>query len=150
MGLTSRVFLPEHNHCPLTRIKCGAEKNRIGLQDKPSRQLVLNGFSRGAPKLWIHRWPQRYQNRDRGCTEVMCSTRSAHSTKIDVEGRPCAGKQVPMDFREGSILALGPKTRSCYWRTARLQSDFAVNCSRLGPSWWPTQGSGASTLQAGP
>ena len=42
--LTSRVFLPEHNHCPLTRAKCGAEESRIGLQDKPSRRLVLNVF----------------------------------------------------------------------------------------------------------
>ena len=25
VGLTSRNFLPEHNHCPLTRIKCGTE-----------------------------------------------------------------------------------------------------------------------------
>ena len=24
-----------------------------------SRHLVLNGLSRGAPKQWIHRWPQR-------------------------------------------------------------------------------------------
>ena len=24
--LTSRVFFPKHNHCPRTRVKCGAEK----------------------------------------------------------------------------------------------------------------------------
>ena len=56
-------------------------KSWIGLQDKPSRQWVLNGFSRGVPKQWIHRWPQRCRNFYRGCPEVACSTRNAYSTK---------------------------------------------------------------------
>ena len=30
LGLTSGIFLPEHNHCPLTRINCGAEKVELG------------------------------------------------------------------------------------------------------------------------
>ena len=29
-GLTSRIFLPEYNHCPRTRVKCGAEKIELG------------------------------------------------------------------------------------------------------------------------
>ena len=33
--LTSRVFLPEHNHCPLTRVKCGAEKVELGYRTNP-------------------------------------------------------------------------------------------------------------------
>ena len=50
-------------------------------QDKPSRQLVLNGFSRGAPKQRILRWPHRCQNRDRGCpptnqSSMSCGTRT--------------------------------------------------------------------------
>ena len=83
------------------------------------------------------------------CPAATYSTGNAYSAKNDVEGLPCAGKnslQVPMDSREGSIDALGPKTRICQWRTGRLHSNFAVNCSTPGPSWWPTQGSEASTL----
>ena len=38
----------------------------IGLQDKPSRQLVLNGSSSGTPKQWNHCWQQRCQNYHRG------------------------------------------------------------------------------------
>ena len=34
-GLTSRVFLPEYNHCPLTRVKCGAEKIELGYRTNP-------------------------------------------------------------------------------------------------------------------
>ena len=49
-----------------------------------------------------------------------------------------------MDSREGSIVALSPKTRICQWRTGRLQSKFSGNCSTPGQSWWPMQGSEAS------
>ena len=87
-------------------------------------QLVLNGFSRGAPRQRIHRWPQRHQNRDRGCLEVTHSTRgclevtystgSAHSTTNDVEELPFVEKnpmQLPLDSREGSIVSLSPESR---------------------------------------
>ena len=55
------------------------------------------------------------------CPEATYSTGSAHSGKHDVEGLPFAEKnpvQVPMYSREGSIVALGPKTCICfvaYW-----------------------------------
>ena len=103
------------------QMRCWA--SRIGLQDKPSRQLVLNGSSRGAPKQWIHRWPQRCQNRHWGCSEVTYSTESAHSAKNDVERLPYAGKnplQVPMRIN----CLVSPKFRICSLRSGRLQSDF--------------------------
>ena len=34
-GVTSRVFLPKHNHCQLTRVKCGAEKVEMGYRTNP-------------------------------------------------------------------------------------------------------------------
>ena len=40
LELTSEIFLPEHNRCPLTRVQCGAEKVELG----------LNGSSRGVPR----------------------------------------------------------------------------------------------------
>ena len=36
--------------------------------------------------------------------------------------------QVPTVSREGSIVALGPKTRIYQWRSGRLQLHFLVNC----------------------
>ena len=65
---------------------------------------------------WIHRWPQKCQNLHRGCPEATHSTSSAYSAKNDVDGLPYTVKkslQVPMDSREGSTVALGPKTRIC-------------------------------------
>ena len=99
-------------------------KNRIGLQDTLSRQLVLNGFSRGALRQWTHRWPQRCQNRHRGYPEATYSIGSAQSAKDDVEGLPCVEKnplQLPTDSREGSIVSLSPKIRIlviAYWTSA--------------------------------
>ena len=111
-GLTSRIFLPEHNHCPHTRVKTGAEKVEFELQEKPSRHLVLNGFSRGAPRQWIHRWPQRCQNCHRGCLEATYSTGNAYSARNDVEGLPYAEKnplQLQMNSREGVNCFPEPK-----------------------------------------
>ena len=65
-GLTSRIFLPEDNHCPLTRIKCGT-KIELGCRTNPRAKRSSTGFSRVAPKQWIHRWPQRCQKCLRGC-----------------------------------------------------------------------------------
>ena len=65
-------------------------KRWIVPQDNPSRQWVLNGFSRGAPRQWIHRWPQRCQNRHRGCPEATCSTGSAQSAKKMTSNRRTA------------------------------------------------------------
>ena len=87
----------------------------------------MNGFSKGAPKQWIHRQPQRCQNRQRGCLEATYSTGSAYSAKKDVEGLPYAVKnplQLLMDSRGGSIVSLRPKTRICQWHTEHLQSYF--------------------------
>ena len=49
LGLTSRVFLPELNHCPLTRVKCSAEKVELGYRTNPHANWSRTGFSRGAP-----------------------------------------------------------------------------------------------------
>ena len=34
-GLPSRVFLPKHNHCPLTPSQCGAGKVELGYRTNP-------------------------------------------------------------------------------------------------------------------
>ena len=57
-------------------------RNWIGLQDKPSRQLVLNGFSRRVPKQWIHRWQRRCQSCLPECPAVSYSTQAAYSAKM--------------------------------------------------------------------
>ena len=89
-------------------------RNWIGLQVKPSRQLVLNGFSRRIPKQWIHRWQQRCQICLRECPGELYSTQTAYAAENDVEGLPYAEKnplQLPMDSREGSFVSLSPMTR---------------------------------------
>ena len=35
LRLTSHIFFPEHNHCPCSRIKCGAEKVELGYKTNP-------------------------------------------------------------------------------------------------------------------
>ena len=150
MRQTSQNFFPEHNHCPRSRIKCGAEKVELRYRTKPSRQLVLNAFSTGAPKQWIHRWPQRCRNCHRGCPGESTAINLHIRQKNDDERLPYAGKnplQLPMGSREGSILSASPKTRTCQWRIEHLQSYFLANCSSLGLSWWPLQGSEAPILQ---
>ena len=63
LGVTSQMFLPECNHCPPTRVKCGTEKVEFSFRTNRHAKLVFNGFSRGAPRQWIHRWPQRCRKR---------------------------------------------------------------------------------------
>ena len=68
------------------------------------RQLVLNGFSRGALKQWIHRWPQGCRYCLRGCLGESYSTGIAYSAITDLEGPPDAVSNpvpLPMDSREG-------------------------------------------------
>ena len=90
-----------------------AEKSCIGLQDQPSRQLVLNGSSRGVLKQEIHHWPHKCRNFHRGCLEATNNTGSTYSVRNHVEERPYAMKfflQLPMGSRDGSIVSLSPKT----------------------------------------
>ena len=57
----------------------------------------------------------KMSNIHRGCPEATYSTGSAYSEN-DVDGLPYTVKnsmQMPMDSREGSTVALGPKTRIC-------------------------------------
>ena len=114
------------------RIHFCAEKVELGYRTNPHANCLERVFQRST-KQWIRRWPQRCQNCHRGCREATYSTGSAYSAKNDVEGLPYARKnplQLSMDSREGSIVALSPKTRICQWRTGRLQSIFreAAHC----------------------
>ena len=73
--------------------------------------------------------------------------------KKDVEGLPYEREnplQLRVDSREESIVSLSPKTRICSWRADYLHSYFLENCAQPGLSWWPLQGSEASTRQVGP
>ena len=79
-ALTSQTFFPEYNQCPGVRLKCGTEELELGYKDKPSRQLVLNGFSR-VYKQWIHRLQQICQSCLREYLEESCSTGTTHSLK---------------------------------------------------------------------
>ena len=117
-------LLSEQNHCPLTRVKCGAEKVELGYKTNPHANWSWNGVSSGAPRQWIHRWPQRCQNRNRGCLEVTYRTGNTHSAKTDVEGLPCAGTsplQLPTDSREGSINSL-PESKGSHLSIAQWAS----------------------------
>ena len=49
LGLASRVFLPEHNRCPLTRIKCGAEKVELGHRTNTHATWSCTGFPEEHP-----------------------------------------------------------------------------------------------------
>ena len=101
-----------------------------GLHDTPSRHLVLNGFSRGVPKKWRHRWQQRCQRCLRECLVVSNSTETACSAKHDVQGLPYAVQnplQLPMDSREGSNVPFNPMTRillMAYWTSAVMFSGY--------------------------
>ena len=149
MELMSGIFLPEHNHCPLTRIKCGKEKLNWATGQTLTPIGLENRFSRGAPKQWTHRWLQRCQNCLRGCPGEPYSTGSAYSAKNDVVGLPSAGKnplQLPMDSREGSIVSVSPMTRICQWRTGHLQSSCRLTAHSRACHSGQMQGSEASTL----
>ena len=78
LRLTSGIFLPEHNRCPLTRIKCGAEKKLwatghtltpIGLERflQKSTQAVasplaakMSTFPPKVPRSNIQHWKYRF------------------------------------------------------------------------------------------
>ena len=49
LGLTSRIFFPEHNHCPHTRIKCGTEKIELGHRTNPHANWSRTGFPEKHP-----------------------------------------------------------------------------------------------------
>ena len=75
-------------------------KSGIGLQDKPSRQLVLTWFSKWVPKQWVHRWQHICQSCLREYPVESCSTGTPYSAKHDVVGLTYAVRnplQLPMD-----------------------------------------------------
>ena len=93
----------------------------------------MNGFSRRAPRQWIRRLLQKYQNLHRWCPEVTCITGNAHSVNNDVEGLPYAVKmllQPPMDSRAGSIVALVPKIHifsiACWASAVRFSGRLLI------------------------
>ena len=116
LELTSRIFCPEHNLCPLARIKCGTEAIQFWFRTRPSRQLVSNGFATGVSMRWIHCWHQTCQSCLRECPGESYIIGSAYSVRNHVKELPYAEKkflQLPMDFREGSVVSLSPMTRIC-------------------------------------
>ena len=90
--VTSRVFLPKHNHCPHTRDRCGAEKVELRHRTYPHVNWSRTGFQEEPPSSGVIAGPQRCQKRHRGCPEATCSTGSAHSAKRDFDGLPCTEK----------------------------------------------------------
>ena len=106
LGLTSQIIFPEIQPLFTHAGQMRCSKSRTRPQDKPSRQLVLNGCSRGAPKQSM---AAKMSNRHRECPEATYNTGNAYSAQDDVEGLPCAGKnlvQLPMTRRRDEALSL--------------------------------------------
>ena len=110
--LTARVFLPEHNHCPCTRVICETEKLNWA-----AGQLVLNGFSRRVPKLWIH----QCQNRHKG------ALKQHTAPEMLVVKNPL---RFTLDSREGPLL---PQSCEAFSRSStQCVANVASSCIQVG------------------
>ena len=102
LGLTFRIFFPEHNDCPCSRIKCGAEEVELGYKTNPHANGLERVFQRST-QATDSPLAAKMSKLPPKCPGESYSTGIAFSAKNDVDGLPHAVNnplQLPMDSRE--------------------------------------------------
>ena len=91
----------QYNHCPVTRVKCGAEKFEVVYKTNSHTNWSLSGFSMGAPREWFHHKSQKMSK----YPEITNSTGSAHSEN-DIE-------RLTYAVNSAAIADGSPQIRTC-------------------------------------
>ena len=145
MGLTSEIFLPEHNHCPRTRVKCGVEKLNWATGQTITPSGLERVFKRSTQTVDSPLAAKMSKSSPRVPWGNMQHRSCMFGKKMLSKKLPYAGRNFPASA-EGFPWRIncppGPKDshllRACW--TADVKK-LSVNCSSPVLPQWPVQGS---------
>ena len=105
----TRILVAEHDHCPLTWVKCGTGKVELGHRTNPRANGCWMGLPEEYPGSRFFTGRKDVKIFHRECLEVTYNNGRTNSVRKDIKERSNSGKsllQLPMDSREGSIVSL--------------------------------------------